>query len=62
MKCNYKQSKPLSEKDMENLSYALRNYLFKEMIDGEKEGDEEKVERAKVEYKLFELAKDHSLI
>lgn len=62
MKCNYKPSKPLSEKDMENLSNAFHDYLVKKMIDGEKEGDEEKVKQAKLDYKLFELIKDHSLI
>lgn len=62
MKCNYKPSKPLSDKDMEILSDAFRNSLFKEMIDAEKEGDEEKVKKAQLDYKLFELIKDHSLI
>lgn len=62
MKCNYKPTKPLSEKDMENLSNAFNDYLIKKIIDGEKEGDEEKVKQAKLAYKLFGLVKDHSLI
>lgn len=55
MKCNYKSPKPMTEKDMGNLNYALRNYIFNKMVEAEKEENMEKLEEAGAAYELLKI-------